>query len=233
MRPLATAKSTVTADDLLAIDVCRALPLEVRADLAAHAIKISAHSDAEILGHLDRSNDVFFLLSGRARVNIAAASGRQITYQILEPGRMFGELAALDGRPRSASVYAEDAVVLAKLNNAAFMQLLARHSVLALAIMQHLVALTRWLSDRVFEYHAYDVKGRIYSELLRLCGATEGVEVAVTDRDMASRVGTTRENVTRIYAGLKQLGILRRRQASIAILDVAALRRLLSECEFG
>jgi hypothetical protein len=99
--------------------------------------------------------------------------------------------------------------------------------------MQWLAGLSRWLTEKVFEYHAYNVKGRIYSELLRLCHEQDDPDLSVTDRDMASRVGTTRENVTRIYRELKDNGIVSRRPAAIRILDTERLKTLLSESEFG
>lgn len=226
-------KLRISSVELSCIDVCRAFPPHLLAQIATEFQRVTADAGAEIIAQDDQSNDVYFMISGRVRVNIVATTGRQITYQILEPGQIFGELAALDKLPRTAGVYAEDAVVLARISAEKFEALVVKHPQFALAIMNRLAALARWLTERVFEYHAYDVKGRIYSELLRLCEQGAQLEFKITDRDMASRVGTTRENVTRIYANLKSKGVLDRRPSAIEILDVATLTRLLEECEFG
>ncbi len=195
-------------------------------------MRVKRPAGAEIISQLERSTDVYLLLEGRVRVIMVASTGRQITYQILPAGQLFGELAAIDGGPRSAGVSAEDDVVLGRLDQKAFRALLAAHPTFAFAIMRRLASLSRWLSEKVFEYHAYDVKGRVYTELLRMADETGG-PLHIADRDMASRVGTTRENVTRIYADLKQRDIIRRHPTSLELLDGDALRTLLTECEFG
>ena len=89
----------------------------------------------------------------------------------------------------------------------------------------------------MFEYHAYNVKGRVISELLRLAQAGDSsvneVTIVIRDRDMATRVGTTRANVTNINRSLKEAGVILRTGQSVRILDVESLRGMLPECEFS
>jgi CRP/FNR family cyclic AMP-dependent transcriptional regulator len=119
----------ISALEMGQIEACRALTSEARGEFAAHTTRVQFAAGSEIIGQMDISSDVYFMISGRVRVNIIATTGRQITYQILEPGQLFGEFAAIDGRPRSASVVAEDSVVLAKMPAGRFRELLARHRV--------------------------------------------------------------------------------------------------------
>ncbi len=174
-------------------------------------------------------------ISSSARTFSLSASGRQITYQLLHAGEMFGELSAIDGLPRSTSCYAETETFAAKLDGAAFNRLVIDQPVMAQTILRKLAGLSRWLTERLYEYHAYDVRGRIFSELIRLAGEAEEnpPEIHLTDRDMASRVGTTRENVTRIYSTLRKQGVIERRPNTLCILDIKQLETLLEECEFG
>ncbi len=99
-------------------------------------------------------------------------------------------------------------------------------------VMDKMVRTNRWLTGKLFEYHAYDVRGRVYAELLRQSELSGDGGIALTDKDLATRVGTTRENVTRIHGKLKKEKIIERHQSSIRVLDEVKLRQLLSDSEF-
>src|ERR1700720_4795710 len=79
-----------------------------------------------IIEYLDRSDDVFFLVSGEARVIVYSLAGKVVSFHDLGPGDMFGELPALDGRPRSASVEARKSCLVASMKAASFRELLQR-----------------------------------------------------------------------------------------------------------
>lgn len=185
-----------------------------------------------IFEHLSSSTDVYLIASGEVRVRMSAVNGRALTYQILPAGEMFGELAALDDSPRTAGAVAETECLLLKLTGREFRALLVKHNDFSQLVIDKLARMNRWLIERLFEYHTYDVRGRVYAELLRItrhgqCPAT------VTDKDLASRVGTTRENVTRIHRGLKKQGILDRSGSGLVVLDERLLQEKLRDCEFS
>src|SRR5512146_470239 len=77
-----------------------------------------------IVEYLDRSDDVFFLVSGEARVIVYSLAGKVVSFHDLGPGDMFGELPAIDGRPRSASVEARTSCLVASMKSAPFLELL-------------------------------------------------------------------------------------------------------------
>jgi len=121
-----------------------------------------------IVGYLDRSDDVFFLLSGEARVIIYALTGKAISFHELGAGDMFGEYPAIDGRPRSASVEAKTSCLVASMAAASFKELLHTEPVAADALLRQLVATIRRLSTRVYEFSAavMAITGRrIYAEM--------------------------------------------------------------------
>ena len=215
------------AQSLAGVEVLVGLPVDVLADVAATAVCVECAPGDEIVHHADQTQDVYLIVSGRVRVNVASAAGRQITFQLLEAGKMFGELSALDCHRRMASVEAEQDTVLARLGQKDFLQLLSRHPGFALATMRRLVAMVRRLSDLVYESHAYNVRGRLCAELLRLSEGVDGAVVAVVDRDMASRVGTTREHVTKLIGELKREGLVERRGKSVVVHDTAGLRQTM------
>lgn len=215
------------------IDLLRRLKPETRQAVADCATRVVFNKDEIILEQHESSTDVYFLVSGQVRVNMVASTGRQITYELLERGQMFGEISAVDGLPRSAGIHAETNVTLLKLRRDSFDELLTLYPDFARQILERVVGLCRWLTEKVYEYHAYDVKGRIFSDLLRMDREHEGNGFSITDRDMASRVGTTRENVTRIYGELKRAGLVARKGSTIQIVNREKLSSLRLKSEFG
>ena len=121
-----------------------------------------------IVEYLDRSNDVFFLASGEARVIVYSLAGKVVSFNDLGPGDMFGELPAIDGRPRSASVEARTSCLVASIKAASFHELLQREPLVLHAVLRQLVGTIRRLSTRVYEFSAaiMTVTGRrIYGEM--------------------------------------------------------------------
>ena len=100
-------------------------------------------ADEHIVDRDSTSTDVYFLVRGRVRIVNYSMSGREITFDELEAGSYFGEIAALDGRPRSANVVAlEDSLILS-LSRTAFIEILAGNQQLALKVMCRLATIVR------------------------------------------------------------------------------------------
>jgi CRP-like cAMP-binding protein len=184
----------------------------------------------ELIGHLDESRDVFFVFEGRARVTIFSAEGRAVDYRDIGPGGFFGELAAIDGGPRSASVRAVDTVRGAWLRASDFHELLRTRPGVALAVMRHFAAIIRRLTDRIFEFSTLQVRERLVMELLRLAeeaGVKDDraeIRPAPTHFDLASRISTHREAVSREMSALAKQGILKKSGGRLVLLSVGALR---------
>jgi CRP/FNR family cyclic AMP-dependent transcriptional regulator len=190
-----------------------------------------------IISHQDPSRDVVFLTTGRARASVYAASGRQVSFRDIDAPGIFGELAAIDGLPRSASIEALGKCLAMTMPQARFLDMLAAHPSIALAVMQHLSGMVRGLSDRVVELSTLAVRGRIHAELIRLAEATraDGNEAvlssAPTHLDIANRIATHREAVTRELGRLEALGVVVKEGRTLKILDMALLRAMLSSCD--
>ena len=122
----------------------------------------------QVLGHHDASTDVLFLLAGKARVILYSADGKAVIFQDLKPWTMFGEIAAIDRRPRSATVQALERCIIASMSGNHFEDLIRGGSSGAIAALRHLTADVRRLSERVFEFSTMVVQKRIQAELLRL-----------------------------------------------------------------
>jgi CRP-like cAMP-binding protein len=187
----------------------------------------------QIIAYQDDSADVFFIVSGRVRVVIHSLSGKEISYRDLDGGEMFGELAAIDGEQRSASVVAVAETLLVAMPAAAFRDAFKKHSSMAEAVLQRLTGLVRLYSQRLYEMRTLDVQSRIRAELVRLAEDSVGddntatISPLPTSADIAARVNTRREAVSRELASLTRRGLIERRQKTLTIRDFAGLNRLV------
>ncbi len=186
----------------------------------------------DIIAQSDPNRDVFFITAGTVRVILYSPAGKQVNLRDLGPGETFGELSAIDGEPRSADVSALSESVVATLPANAFWQVLGDHPVVAARTLKRLARLVRQLSKRVYEFSPLAVRERLYTELLRLAAnhrqpdGTALIVPAPTHADLASRISTHREAVTRELGRLARDGLVQRHRNALAINDVDGLSRL-------
>jgi CRP-like cAMP-binding protein len=190
-------------------------------------------ADQYIVGHQDETNEVYFIVDGRVHVTVFSPSGKEVSFADLPAGKSFGELSAIDAAPRSATVIALGDTVLASMPAAAFRRVLNDHPDVAAKMLQILAGLVRQLLDRVVEFSVLAVRNRIQAELLRLArdqgldGDTAVITPVPTHADIASRISTHREAVTRELNVLTRAGVIERRDGALVIADVARLAKLV------
>lgn len=194
----------------------------------------SFDEDEQVLAHLDAGTDVLFLTSGRLRVSLYSSSGKEVSFEDLDAGQHFGEMAAIDSKGRSASVFALEPCTVAFLSSQNFMNLMSRHFIIARRVMMALCRLVRRLDERVFEFSTLTVSNRIHAELLRLAGGggkdrTATIQPAPRHADIASRVSTHREAVTREINVLARAGVIRQERDALHILDLPRLVQMVHE----
>ena len=188
-----------------------------------------------IVDYLDASDDVFFITAGEARASIYSLAGKAVTFTDLGPGDMFGEYAAIDGARRSATIEARTNCHVASMSGAAFRELLQSEPAVMLALLQQFVTKIRTLTTRVYEFSALAVSNRIQAELLRLAklspqeGKSARIGAAPTHSEIASRISTHREAVTREFNRLARLGIIERRGSALLVKDVNRLAAMVHE----
>src|SRR5215467_770879 len=191
----------------------------------------------QILAYQDPSTDVHFLAAGRARVIIYSREGKAVVFTDLKAGTMFGEIAAIDRGPRSASVEALENSSVASLTADQFENLLLREPGVALASLRQFASEVRRLSERVLEFSTLVVQNRIQAELLRLAGeAGERHGEAVLSpapslSDIADRISTHREAVSRELSRLTSVGLIRRQGGDLRITDIARLEEFVREAK--
>lgn len=191
----------------------------------------------QILGYRDPSTEVFFLAAGKVRVIIYSAEGQAVSFTDLRSGAMFGEIAAIDRAARSSGVESIVASTVASLTASQFESLLLREPTVAMATLRYVAAEVRRLSERVLEFSTLTVPYRIHAELLRLAaesGSQQGqalLSPAPSLADIAERISTHREAVSRELSRLGSTGLLRREGNNLRITDVARLERLVREAK--
>jgi CRP-like cAMP-binding protein len=189
----------------------------------------------QIIHYDDVSKDVFFLTKGVARVTIYSVDGKAVSFRELSSGDLFGEYPAIDGGPRSASVEARTACTVGLMHAPAFLELVEREPKVQRVLLRQLVMTIRRLTTRVYEFSTLAVNNRIQAELLRLANLTpqEGkcarITPVPTHVDIASRISTHREAVTRELNRLSKLGVLERRGDVLVIKDVDRLTAMVHE----
>lgn len=179
--------------------------------------------------------DVYFVIAGMVRVAASAGRGRSIIFRDVGAGDLFGEHSAIDGRSGFADVLAVRESLLASMPPEVFRAILANHPSVRERLLRRLSGSVRDLSNRLVELGARRVQGRVWTEVVRLAraaGVTNNVariERAPTHNEIASRVGTSREEVTREFSRLARQGLLERQGRSLLIRDVAALQELVAD----
>jgi CRP-like cAMP-binding protein len=188
-----------------------------------------------VIDHQGSDRDVYFLVDGTVRATVYSQSGRQITFADIEAGGCFGDLSAIDGRPRSASVVALTEVNLASMTPQLFWEVIVEQPAFATAMLRHLADIVRRLDDRVVEFSTLGVQNRIHAELLRLAHAESDdkgpavISPVPRHAEIASRVSTNREAVARELNQLARRGVLAKLPGRLVIPDVQRLARMVSE----
>jgi CRP-like cAMP-binding protein len=212
------------------LDILKYVPEALRREIAQRLRVIRAPKGRTLVEKGSRSTDVFFLLEGRAKVQLYSQDGKEVTVHDVGPGDMFGEIAALDGEPRSASIVSSSELVVVAMQAKDFLACV-EHSPAGLWLSRALASSVRRLTEKVFELSALNVQARIHCELLRLAQKGErrdgSIEVrpAPTHAELANRIGTHREAVTRELGVLSERGIIRYGRRSLMILDLARLQQ--------
>lgn len=210
------------------------------ADVAALAKRWHKHDyahDELIIAHGDTDRDVYFLLEGRARVTLFSEDGKEITYRDIEADEIFGELAGIDGKARSASVVAIAASRVARLPEAAFRDMVSNHPGFAWALLEHLSAQLRRMTERVYEFSTLVVRKRLIAELLHLAedvGSVDGqvaISPAPTHSELASKISTHREAVSRAMSELAKKGLVEKCGGKLVLHDLRTLKGLVGQRE--
>jgi CRP-like cAMP-binding protein len=190
-----------------------------------------------ILDRESENRDLFLVVSGVVRVVNFSTSGREIAFANVRAGSYFGELSAIDGEARSASVVAVEDCRLAALVPDAFRRLWQDNAEIADRIMVRLASIVRTCDERIMDLSTVRAVNRVYAELLRLAEPdvvapqNRVIRPMRTHSDIASRISTTRETVARVLGQLATDGIVERKAKTLYIRDYERLAKLAERGE--
>jgi len=192
-------------DELKAVTVTRAFP-----------------KNSIIINEGDENQSLYILESGRVKVYLSDEDGREIVLNTHGPGEYFGEVALLDDAPRSASVLTLEESKIGMIHKADFEKILRQKPEVALGVIKDLLRRLRLSTESVRSLALMDVYGRVAKLLLDLSEENNGnltVTEKLTHQDIADRVGSSREMISRIFKDLKQGGYIEVENQRITIKD--------------
>lgn len=192
------------------------------ADLRALAERTAVRSypkQAIIVNEGDESDSLYLIMSGRVKIYLADEHGKELILAIKGPGQYFGEMV-LDGEARSASVMTLEPAQFAILSRADFKAFLLAHAEVALQLVHNLIRVARGLNQSVRNLAMLDVYGRVARILLQLAVERDGklvIPERLTQKDIAARVGASREMINRILRDLTAGGYVSVQDGRITI----------------
>jgi CRP/FNR family cyclic AMP-dependent transcriptional regulator len=172
--------------------------------VGARAVVRKVPKNSVLIDEGDRSDSLYLIRSGRVKVFVADEHGRELVLSILGPEEYFGEIA-LDGGPRSAAAVTIEPCTLLVIPGADVKRLLAADPQFALSLLFKLTHRVRELTDRVKALALQDVYGRLARLIDELATEKNGktvIEERLTQRDIAERIGSSREMVSRLLKDL-------------------------------
>ena len=216
------------------LDLIRRVPLfsmltgEQAQAIAEGVVKRRYRRGEVIVEQGTKSNALYILLTGRARVVTADARGREVILAVLQPGDYLGEMSLIDNEPHSATVRAEVQCDVLVLGRPEFTRCLPENSSLSYAIMRGLVSRLRAADRQIESLALLDVYGRVARALLDM--SEEGAEYKlirnkVSRQDLAKVVGASREMVSRVMKDLEERGFIQTQDnGSVHIMERLAHR---------
>lgn len=188
-----------------------------------------------VVDYEDASTDVYFIIAGEVRVLIRTAAGKEIILSDLRSNQFFGELAAIDAVKRSANVTALTRAELCIMPAAVFREIVYSSQSCCEKVLRLMTGRIRELNARLAEHSIYDLKHRLYSELLRLSSPRQGhagqkmISPPPFHHVLAARIGCRREQVTRELNAMTHEGTAEKSRGALIILKPATLEQRLTD----
>jgi CRP/FNR family cyclic AMP-dependent transcriptional regulator len=174
--------------------------------LSAHAVARTFRKNTIVINEGDVGDSMYVVLFGQLKVFLSDDEGKEIVINMMGPGEYFGELSLFDDFRRSASVMTTEETQLSIISKVDFDACLAGHPAIAHHVIKGLISRLRMSTENVRSLALMDVYGRVAHLLLQLAEEVDGklvVQEKLTQQDIADRVGSSREMVSRIFKDLK------------------------------
>lgn len=221
---------------LLSSPLFDALPREALDDILLQASEKSVRRGQTVFQKGDEGNYMVAVLSGRIRISATSPEGREVTLNMIDAGEVFGDMALLDGKPRSADATALEESNLMVVERRHFLPYLVSSNELALRVIDLLCERLRDTSETLGNFAMLDLPGRLARKLLNLAGeygkSANGrirLEIRLSHTDLGRFVGCSRESVNKQMRAWEEAGIVAREAGRIAVCKPAVLRRIAGQ----
>ncbi|MDW8469882.1 MAG: cyclic nucleotide-binding domain-containing protein [Burkholderiales bacterium] len=215
----------VSAALLKTVPLFATLPDDQLRALLPSIARRSAPRGALVIAAGAPTDSLYIVVTGRLKVMMSDADGKEVILAILGPGEFFGEMGLIDDHPRSASVVAMEPCELLALSARDFRRALADNFDMAMAVMKGLVRRLREADRKISSLALLDVYGRVARLLLDMAEEVDGQKVVtrrLPKQDIAKMVGASREMVSRVMKDLQAGGYIEMRGATIVLRDTIA-----------
>jgi CRP/FNR family transcriptional regulator, cyclic AMP receptor protein len=213
----------------------RGLPDQAVHRLAALATRRSYDKGEIIFAQGDEGDALYGVASGRVRISATGAGGQEVFLNIMEPGDTFGEIAVMDGLPRTAAATALDQATLIVIKRQDFLQLLEREPQLAIHLLKLLCERLRWTSELVEESAFLTGPARLAKRLLILASLhgrsveVGKLELRISQAELARFLGISRQIVNQHLSDWRKHSWVELGRSRIVICNAEALRRVVTE----
>src|SRR5215471_15424403 len=225
-RNLSSSKLSVLRQHLFFRD----LEPEALDQLCRYAKHTVLKRGATIFAKDDPGNSLYAVISGTVKISISSPDGRNAILNLIGPGELFGEMAVLDGQPRSADATANTNCEIFVVDRRDFLPFVRSQPTLAMKFIELLCTRIRKTSDQVEQVILQDLPGRLASALLGLTENrrldAERSTIAITQQEISEMVGMSRESINKQLRAWALRNWVRLEFGAIVILNALALREL-------
>jgi CRP/FNR family cyclic AMP-dependent transcriptional regulator len=198
--------------------------------IASLSVRRLFSEGAIVFSQGDPGDALYGVVTGKVRISASAADGREMFLNIMEPGDTFGEIALLDGNPRTATASATAPSELLVIMRDPFLLLLQREPTLSIHLLRLLCQRIRWTSGLAEDSALLAVPARLARRLLslgKLHGhqTLDGIHLAISQEDIGRFLGISRQVVNQYLQSWKANGWVELGRAKLTILDAQALQR--------
>ncbi len=211
----------------------RGLPEAAIEQIAALAARRAFPKGAVVFVQGDEGDALYGVVSGQVRISTSTADGREVFLNIMEPGDTFGEIAIMDGLPRTATATAMNDAVLVVIQRAPFVDLLQREPGLAIHLLELLCGRIRWTSELLEDAAFLDGPARLAKRLLSLATlhgrpSGSGAELQITQEELAQFLWLSRQVVSQHLQTWRRAGWIELVRGRITVRDIRALERVVA-----
>lgn len=201
--------------------------------IAALAIRRPYEPDTIVFSQGDPGDSLYGVVTGKVRISASTREGKEMFLNIMEPGDTFGEIALLDGNPRTATATTTTTCELMIIPRGQFLALLQREPTVAIHLLQLLCQRIRWTSGQAEDSALLTVPNRLARRLLSLAklhgqNSPKGVQLIISQEEMGRFLGISRQAVNQYLQEWRAKGWVDVGRGKVTVLDESALQTMAS-----